>query len=105
MTWDFHGDNNYWDFNIIGYDTVQFDKLLPHSWKNQLSEYEGRKFLQTLLAISQTTRRHNTHKRSVTLLRKKFRSSSEKSQFTSLIAPVIKYKLCTIILIQMFLLP
>jgi hypothetical protein len=48
----FHGDDNYWYFNFLGYDTVQFGKILPHSSKKRLSEYEGRRFLQTLLAIS-----------------------------------------------------
>jgi hypothetical protein len=50
---------------FIGYDIVQSGNLLPHSWRNQLSECEGRMFLQTLLAINQTARRHNTHESSV----------------------------------------
>jgi len=38
--------------NLIGCDIIQFGKLLPQSWRNQLSEYEGRIFLHKLLAIS-----------------------------------------------------
>jgi hypothetical protein len=83
---------------IIGYDIVQFDNLLPHSWRNQLSQYEGRMFLQTLLAINQTARRHNTYRKVLWLfILKTFQSSSKKSQCTSLITLVIKYKLCTVI--------
>jgi len=30
--WGFHGDDNYWGFNLLGYDTVPLGKTLPYSW-------------------------------------------------------------------------